>query len=128
MSGSVPRLPWRRAAPVLLTAICLVAACSAVAADNGARVTAKPLWDAYPLDTGPPTATAEAGKASTAPQATTTAAPSLVEPEQQDSAPVAVLVLFYSAIAGLLIGVAVLGMRQLRRSRTARTPTGASHG
>jgi len=122
MSGTVPRLPRQLAAPVLLGALCLIGAGSALAADHP-RVTAKPLWNAFPLDPGRPTTTAKAAESS-APQASTTAAPNLAEHPQQ-SAPVAVLVLFYSAIAGLLLGAGALAVRQLRRSRT---PTGAGRG
>jgi hypothetical protein len=107
----------------------LVGAGSALAADPNTRVTAKPLWDAYPLDTRPPTTTAKTADESAAPpQASTTATLIPLDRPRAQSAPIAVLVLFYSAIAGLIIGVGVLALRQLKRSRTQRTPTGASHG
>jgi hypothetical protein len=129
MSGSVPRLPWRLAAPLVAAAFSLSCSAAAVAADPG-RVTARPLWDAYPLDAGPPTSTAEAPAqpASPAPARTTPSRSVGVGHPREQTAPVAVMVLFYSAIAGLLLGVGALGVRQFRRSRVARTPTGASHG
>jgi hypothetical protein len=127
MSGSVPRLPWRLAAPVLLAACCLTCSAAALAADPS-RITAKPLWDAYPLDTGRPTSTAEAPKQASAPAQSAQSGPVRVDHARDRGAPVAVLVLFYSAIAGLLLGVGALGVRQFRRARVTRTHTGASHG
>jgi hypothetical protein len=113
----------------MLAACCLTCSAAALAADPSG-VTAKPLWDAYPLDTGPPTSMAEAPKQApaSAPAQTAPSGPVRVDDTRDRGAPIAVLVLFYSAIAGLLLGVGALGVRQFRRARVTSTHTGASHG
>ena len=109
MSASLPPFAWQRVAP----ALCVACAGSAVAADRP-RPSAEPLWKAYPLDTAKPTSAAHPP----AQRATTTTTPLMrLDPPAPAVAPLAVVIVFYAVIAGLVVCVAQLARRHVRRRR-----------
>jgi len=132
MSGTVPRLPWRSAVSVLAAAVSLFAAAPALAAHRQ-RPTAAPLWQAYPLagkQAAEPAATTPAAPASSQPaasdpllQTNASQAPVTPLPEQQRKVDPVVVVLFYIAIATLIVTLALLVRRQVRR-RSPRAARG----
>jgi hypothetical protein len=116
MSGSVPHLPWRRAVPVLAAAVSLVVSGSALAA-GPTQPTAKPLWEAYPLETGAPTRTLDPPTPAQQPRPRAPLATN-----EQPAAPLAVAIFFYLAIATLILGAGFVATRRLRRVRAPRSP------
>jgi hypothetical protein len=137
MSGTVPRLPWRSAVFALAAVVCLFAAASALAAHRP-RPTATPLWEAYPLAgkvKAPPAAQDGATEATTTPAAAPQSADSL-QPTNASAQPVtrlrapdrkvdpAIVVLFYIAIVTLIVTLALLVRRHVRRARSPRTARG----
>lgn len=117
MSASLPPFAWQRVAPALVAALCVACAGSAVAADRP-RPSAEPLWKAYPLDTAKPTSAAHPP----AQRATTTTMPLVrLDPPAPAVAPLAVVIVFYAVIVGLVVCVAGLA-RQCVRRRRSREP------
>ena len=109
MSASLPPFAWQRVAP----ALCVACAGSAVAAGRS-RPSAEPLWKGYPLDTREPTSAAHPP----AQRATTTTTPLVrLDPPAPAVAPLAVVTVFYAVIAGLVVCVAQLARRHVRRRR-----------
>ena len=109
MSASLPPFAWQRVAP----ALCVACAGSAVAAGRS-RPSAEPLWKAYPLDTAKPTSAAHPP----AQRATTTTTPLVrLDPPAPAVAPLAVVIVFYAVIGGLVVCVAQLARRHVRRRR-----------
>jgi len=103
MSAFPPPFAWQRLAPVV------------VAADRP-RPSAEPLWKAYPLDRGKPTSAAHPP----AQRATTTTMPLVrLDPPARRLAPLAVVIVFYAVLVGLVVRVAGPALRcvRLRRSR-----------
>ena len=115
MSASVPPFAWQRVAPALVAGLCVACAGSAVAADRP-RPSAEPLWKAYPLDTRKPTSAAHPP----AQRATTTTTPLV---RLGPPAPLAVVIVFYAVIVGLVVSVAGLALRWLRRRRSLEPVT-----
>jgi hypothetical protein len=128
MSGSVPRLPWHSAVLALAAMVCLIAAAPALAAQRP-RPTATPLWDAYPLagkqatQAAPPPAPAQSSSDSLL---HTNAAPPPVTPlpEPRRKVDTVIVVLFYIAIVTLIVTLALLVRRQVRRARSPRAARG----
>jgi hypothetical protein len=119
MSASVPAFAWQRVAPALVAALCVACGRSAVAADRP-RASAEPLWKAYPLDTAKPTSAAHPP----AQRATTTTTPLVrLDPPARVPAPLAVVFVFYAVIVGLVVGVAGLARRCVRRWRSREPVT-----
>jgi hypothetical protein len=125
MSGSVPHLPWRRTVLVLAAAVSLAASGSALAA-GPTHPGAKPLWKAYPLDTGTPTRTLDPPAPAPPPGPGTTRAP--LANTERPVAPLAVAIFFYAAIVILILGAGFVAVRQLRRARAPRSPGRAAGG
>lgn len=148
MSATVPRLPWRSAVVALAAVVCLFATASALAAHRP-RPTATPLWKAYPLAgqaKAKAQATAKAHRAAakthhaaktpaTAPATPTPSSDSLLHtnvsavpitplPEPRRKVDPVIVVLFYIAIATLILTLALLVGRQVRRGRSPGTVRG----
>jgi hypothetical protein len=127
MSGSVPRLPWRSAVLALAAVVCLLAAASALAA-HPPRPTAAPLWEAYPLAgkqaTQAATPPVPAQASAPVPRTNAPAPPVTPLPEPRRKVDPAIVVLFYIAIVTLIVTLALLVRRQLRRGRSPRTVRG----
>ena len=119
MSASLPPFAWQRVAPAVVAALCVTCAGSAVAADRP-RPSAEPLWKAYPLDRGKPTSAAHPP----AQRATTTTTPLVrLDPPARGLAPLAVVIVFYAVIVGLVVSVAGLALRRVRRRRSREPVT-----
>jgi hypothetical protein len=119
MSASLPPFAWQRVAPELVAALCVACAGSAVAADRP-RASAEPLWKGYPLDTGEPTNAAHpAGAARDHHDDATRAAGS----PRAGLAPLAVVIVFDAVIVGLVVSVAGLARRCVRRPRSRESAT-----
>jgi hypothetical protein len=115
MSASLPPFAWQRVAPALRVAC----AGSAVAAGRP-RPSAEPLWKVYPLDTGEPTSAGHpAGATGGHHDDATRAAGS----PRAGLAPLAVVTVFYAVIVGLVVSVAGLALRYVRRRRLRESVT-----
>jgi hypothetical protein len=104
--------------------MCMVCSGTALAADPAASP--DPLWKVYPLDIGGDTST----KPPPARPASTTPVPTpwiRIDQQTQQDSPFGAAMLLYAAIAGMVCAAYATG-RQLRRRRSARSPTGAVRG
>lgn len=119
MSVSGPHPSWQRYALPLIAGMLICA--GAVGAADASQPSGKPLWDAYPLDTGSDTP----APASNAPTTTTTTPQAAPLPRlhgETGATSIVVQIAFFGCLgAVLLIAATATGLRVARRRRAEAT-------